>query len=78
MANNTTLNKIDQLVFDDTMAQRWECFEKQFKVYRTAALKRKDPDEVRAALLNLTSPDAIDIEEQFVYLEEFKLQGHEG
>ena len=67
MASNGALNKVEPMVFNENMAHRWETFEKQFKIYRKAALKRKDNDEITAALLNLAGPEAMEIEEQFIY-----------
>jgi hypothetical protein len=67
---------MEPMRFDENMAANWENFEKEFKVYRMAALKKKDPDEVCASLLNLAGREAIDIQEQFVYKEEIKVENN--
>lgn len=53
--------------FDGNVAENWRRFEENFKIYRKAALKNKDNDEVAYILLNLAGQEAIDREKTFQY-----------
>ena len=62
----------DPVSFEGNVAENWREFERHFTIYRKAALKKCDPDEVPYILLNLAGPEAIERERTFTYKPEVK------
>ena len=62
----------DPVSFEGNVAENWREFERHFTIYRKAALKKCDPDEVAYILLNLAGPEAIERERTFTYKPEVK------
>ena len=62
----------DPVSFEGNVAENWREFERYFTIYRKAALKKCDSDEVAYILLNLAGPEAIERERTFAYKSEVK------
>ena len=54
----------DPVSFEGNVAENWREFERHFTIYRKAALKKCDPDEVAYIHLNLTGPEAIEVKKR--------------
>mgnify|MGYP003327271696 CR=1 FL=1 len=61
-----------ELSFTGNISRNWKVFEEDFRIFWKANLKRKDPDEVCAYLLNFAGREARRREASFVYKEEEK------
>lgn len=72
MATTEGLIAPKPLSFEGNVAVNWKFFQKAFEIYRKAAFKNKDPDEIAAALLNFTGEDAVEREENFAYAPEVR------
>jgi len=55
------------LSFEGNVSQNWKKFIKSFTIYRKAALKGKDLEQVAATFLNLAGEEAIEREGNFTY-----------
>ena len=62
----------DPISFEGNVAESWREFETNFTIYRKAALKKCDADEVAYILLNLAGPEAVKRERTFTYKPEVK------
>ena len=62
----------DPISFEGNVAESWRVFETNFTIYRKAALKKCDADEVAYILLNLAGPEAVKRERTFTYKPEVK------
>ena len=62
----------DPVSFEGNVVENWCEFERHFTIYRKAALKKCDPDEVAYILLNLAGPEAIERERTFAYKPEVR------
>ena len=63
----STLRRIQPLIFDENIADNFVNFEREWKVYQIAALSEKDKKVQEYTLLNLAGPDAILKSESFEY-----------
>ena len=63
----STLRRIQPLIFDENIADNFVNFEREWKVYQIAALSEKDKKVQAYTLLNLAGPDAILKSESFEY-----------
>ena len=57
----STLRRIQPLIFDENIADNFVNFEREWKVYQIAALSEKDKKVQAYTLLNLAGPDAIEV-----------------
>ena len=62
----------DPVSFEGNVAENWREFERHSTIYRKAALKTCDPDEVAYILLNLAGPEAIEREKTLTHKPEVK------
>ena len=63
----STLRRIQPLIFDENIADNFVNFEREWKVYQIAALSEKDKKVQAYTLLNLAGPDAILKSESFEF-----------
>ena len=64
----STLRRIQPLIFDENIADNFVNFEREWKVYQIAALSEKDKKVQAYTLMNLAGPDAILKSESFEYI----------
>lgn len=62
----------EPLSFEGNVAENWRRFSENFAIYRKAALKGRDADEIAYILLNLAGQEAIDREKTFTYKPEVR------
>ena len=63
----STLRRIQPLIFDENIPDNFVNFEREWKVYQIAALSEKNKKMQAYTLLNLAGPDAILKSESFEY-----------
>ena len=75
MAAPDSLTAPKPLSFEGNVSQNWKKFIKSFTIYRKAALKGKDAEQIAATFLNLAGEEAIEREENFSYKPAIKNDG---